>query len=120
MRNTSQNLPKLVAENFQKSAQVAYLWGFLLIVLMISILSPPLQSPDEPAHLLRAYALSHGHIVYDVGPHGKSGAEVDVNLNQYFGVAKVQAQMCWAALGMNLLKAHRKLKSMEMAGAGAP
>ena len=27
---------------------------------------------------------------------------------RYFGVAKVQAQMCWAALGMNLLKAHRK------------
>ena len=26
----------------------------------------------------------------------------------------------WAALGMNLLKAHRKLKVMELAGAGAP
>ena len=30
---------------------------------------------------------------------------------RYFGTAKVQAQMCWAALGMNLLKTHRKLKS---------
>ncbi len=39
---------------------------------------------------------------------------------RYFGTAKVQAQMCWAALGMNLLKAHRKLKSMEFAGVGAP
>ena len=39
---------------------------------------------------------------------------------RYFGTAKVQAQMCWAALGMNLLKAHRKLKAMELAGAGAP
>ena len=38
---------------------------------------------------------------------------------RYFGVAKVQAQMCWAALGMNLLKAHRKLKAMELAAAGA-
>uniref|UniRef100_UPI000373807E transposase n=1 Tax=Brachymonas chironomi TaxID=491919 RepID=UPI000373807E len=39
---------------------------------------------------------------------------------RYFGAAKVQAQMCWAALGMNLLKAHRKLKAMELAGVGAP
>ena len=39
---------------------------------------------------------------------------------RYFGTAKVQAQMCWAALGMNLLKAHRKLKAMELAGVGAP
>ncbi len=38
---------------------------------------------------------------------------------RYFGVAKVQAQMCWAALGMNLLKAHRKLKAMKFAGATA-
>lgn len=28
---------------------------------------------------------------------------------RYFGVAKTQAQMCWAALGMNLLKAWNKL-----------
>lgn len=38
---------------------------------------------------------------------------------RYFGAAKVQAQMCWAALGMNLLKAHRKLKVMSLR-AGAP
>ena len=35
---------------------------------------------------------------------------------RYFGVAKTQAQMCWAALGMNLLKAHRKLEKMQFAG----
>lgn len=38
---------------------------------------------------------------------------------RYFGVAKTQAQMVWAALGMNLLKAHRKLKTMEFAGSSA-
>jgi len=37
----------------------------------------------------------------------------------YFGVAKTQAQMVWAALGMNLLKAHRKLKRMEFEGVNA-
>lgn len=39
---------------------------------------------------------------------------------RYFTTAKVQAQMCWAALGMNLLKAHRKLKGTELLGTGAP
>ena len=42
---------------------------------------------------------------------------------RYFGTAKVQAQMCWAALGMNLLKAHRKLQRMQQSmdqGTGAP
>ena len=39
---------------------------------------------------------------------------------RYFGVAKVQAQMCWAALGMNLLKAHRKLEQIHSPRRGAP
>ena len=42
---------------------------------------------------------------------------------RYFGTAKVQAQMCWAALGMNLLKAHRKLQRMQQPmpqGTGTP
>jgi IS5 family transposase len=39
---------------------------------------------------------------------------------RYFGAAKVQAQMCWAALGMNLLKAHRKLQLMDLNREGAP
>ena len=42
---------------------------------------------------------------------------------RYFGTAKVQAQMCWAALGMNLLKAHRKLQKLQQPmteGTGTP
>jgi IS5 family transposase len=42
---------------------------------------------------------------------------------RYFGTVKVQAQMCWAALGMNLLKAHRKLQRQQTPmpeGTGAP
>lgn len=42
---------------------------------------------------------------------------------RYFGVAKTQAQMCWAALGMNLLKAWNKLRARPMqaaAGMSAP
>lgn len=33
---------------------------------------------------------------------------------RYMTTAKVQAQMVWAALGMNLLKAHRKLSSQNL------
>ncbi|MDO5289049.1 MAG: transposase [Pseudomonadota bacterium] len=43
-----------------------------------------------------------------------------LNRARYFGAAKVQAQRDKAALGMNLLKAHRTLKNMEMAGVGSP
>lgn len=39
---------------------------------------------------------------------------------RYMGVAKVQAQMVWAALGMNLLKAHRKIQRGAIAGFSAP
>ncbi|MFG6443579.1 transposase [Roseateles sp. LKC17W] len=33
---------------------------------------------------------------------------------RYFGVSKTQAQMVWAALGVNLLKAMRKLQSAQL------
>ena len=41
---------------------------------------------------------------------------------RYFGVAKTQAQMCWAALGMNLLKAWNKLQvnPIRMAAGSSP
>ena len=38
---------------------------------------------------------------------------------RYFGRVKVEAQMVWAALGMNLLKAHRKIENWRLAGSGA-
>lgn len=38
---------------------------------------------------------------------------------RYFSAAKVQAQMIWASLGMNLLKAHRKLQNGQMSYAGS-
>ena len=38
---------------------------------------------------------------------------------RYFGRVKVEAQMVWAALGMNLLNAHRKIENWRLAGSGA-
>jgi len=37
-----------------------------------------------------------------------------LNRARYFGVAKTQAQMAWAALGLNLLKAMKKLQSERL------
>lgn len=37
----------------------------LSVCLYISLLIPPLQSPDEPSHLYRAYLLSKGEIILD-------------------------------------------------------
>ena len=79
-------------------------------------------SAGKPVHPLRkAFNTKIGRIRFKVEQaFGTMKRRFHLARARYFGVAKVQAQMCWAALGMNLLKAHRKLKSMEMAGAGAP
>ena len=79
-------------------------------------------SAGKPVHpLLKAFNQKIGSIRFKVEQaFGTMKRRFHLARARYFGVAKVQAQMCWAALGMNLLKAHRKLKSMKMAGVGAP
>ena len=79
-------------------------------------------SAGKPVHPLRkAFNTKIGSIRFKVEQaFGTMKRRFHLARARYFGAAKVQAQMCWAALGMNLLKAHRKLKVMELAGAGAP
>ncbi len=79
-------------------------------------------SAGKPVHpLLKAFNQKIGGIRFKVEQaFGTMKRRFHLARARYFGTAKVQAQMCWAALGMNLLKAHRKLKRMELAGAGAP
>ena len=54
----------------------------LLTVQVFSNLIPPLQSPDEPAHLERAYLLSKGEIILRA-PSGVTGGEIDTGLLTY-------------------------------------
>ena len=78
-------------------------------------------SAGKPVHhLLKQFNKQIGSIRFKVEQaFGTMKRRFHLARARYFGTAKVQAQMCWAALGMNLLKAHRKLKAMELAGAGA-
>ena len=68
------------------SGAAASLWMLALIVLsslLLSVLVPPLQSPDEPDHLKRAYVLSRGHLLLQAPPGNASGGAVDTGLQAY-------------------------------------
>lgn len=79
-------------------------------------------SRGHPVHpLLKAFNKKIGGIRFKVEQaFGTMKRKFHLARARYFGAAKVQAQMCWAAIGMNLLKAHRKLKALEAAGIAAP
>lgn len=65
--------------------------------------------------LFRAFSKKIGGIGFKVKkPFGTMKRRFHLVRAQHFGTAKVQAQMCWAAFGVNQLKAHRKLKAMEL------
>lgn len=55
---------------------------FFCVVSVISLWIPPLQSPDEPNHLKRAYLLSKGEIFLKTRD-GVTGGEVDEGLLQF-------------------------------------
>lgn len=65
--------------------QLSLWFTSILIVtcLFISSLIPPLQSPDELAHVSRAYLLAKGKIILD-SPNGQSsGGLIDTGLDNY-------------------------------------
>lgn len=53
-----------------------------LVVQSVSFLIPPFQSPDEPAHLARAYLLSKGEIFLGARG-GETGGNIDTGLLAY-------------------------------------
>ena len=79
-------------------------------------------SAGKPVHpLLKTFNTKIGSIRFKAGQaFGTMKRRFHLARARYFGVAKVQAQRDKAALGMNLLKAHRKLKAVKLEGAGAP
>ncbi|AWI50231.1 hypothetical protein DDU33_01355 [Actinobacillus porcitonsillarum] len=70
-------LKKLNLEN--NSFNRLFLFGFTLVVLMVSILTPPFQSPDEFKHFERAYTIANGQFFLDK----KGTGRVDNNLLQF-------------------------------------
>lgn len=69
----------------------ASIWalGVFVLLSLLSLLVPPMQSPDENAHLMRAEMLSHGQWLLHPPPVGtpvelaSPGGEVDAGLAQY-------------------------------------
>jgi uncharacterized membrane protein len=47
--------------------------AIIMVAVILSALIPPMQSPDEPAHLGRAYLLSKGQILLDDAVEGPGG-----------------------------------------------
>lgn len=62
-------------------ARLAALWAALVVLAMgLSALIPPMQSPDEHSHVMRAYALAHGEFLLDTPPGQSTGAPIDEGL----------------------------------------
>ncbi len=65
----------------------------ILLILVVgsffSVLIPPFQSPDEPAHVMRAYLLSKGSIILDAPAGNNSGGMIDSGLVAYSEVYEV-------------------------------
>lgn len=54
-----------------------------LSLALLSLLIPPLQSPDEGGHLARAAMLADGHLLMHAPPGRDSGSEFDANLVRF-------------------------------------
>lgn len=71
---------------FVNEANRSSLWLIAVLVVVctfFSALIPPFQSPDEGAHIERAYLLSKGTIVLDAPEGGASGGMIDSGLIAY-------------------------------------
>lgn len=75
-------IPNLENNSFNR----LFLFIFTLVVLVVSMLTPPFQSPDEMAHFKRAYTLSQGQFFLDKRGDGlvdKSLIDFEKNYNTF-------------------------------------
>lgn len=57
--------------------------SLFLVCFFLSILIPPLQSPDESSHLERIYLLSKGQLMLETPEGSSSGGMIDSGLRNY-------------------------------------
>lgn len=72
---------------FPRVSKCRYAVCVVLLLLgsaILSVLIPPLQSPDEREHLARAYFLTQGEILLGSQPGVGSGSNIDLGLHEYF------------------------------------
>ena len=77
--------PQADAFWYSKRTAIGFALLMFLVVTAISLLIPPLQSPDEPNHLRRAYLLSKGEIFLSA-EDGDTGGYIDTGLLEYMNV----------------------------------
>lgn len=84
---------------------------FFCVVSVISLWIPPLQSPDEPNHLKRAYLLSKGEIFLKTRD-GVTGGEVDKGLLEFensFSYLRISPQVPMARVNFSKLEDSKKI-----------
>jgi uncharacterized membrane protein len=82
--------------SFSKTLNAAYCLAIFFIGLCMSSITPPMQSPDEPAHIGRAYLLTKGQIMLDAPKEQHSGGYVDNGLLIYAHSIDVFAGKRWS------------------------
>lgn len=70
---------------YSRRELIAFLILLVLVVIPISALIPPLQSPDESPHIKRAYLLSKGSIFLET-VDGQTGGNIDKGLLTYMEI----------------------------------
>lgn len=73
------------ADSNVRNASGAFLILLIIVVLPISALVPPFQSPDEFNHIKRAYLLSKGHVFLGA-TEGETGGDIDIGLLDYMRI----------------------------------
>ena len=102
MPNTVQPVPTCLQRYF---STLTVAWIFVLGIL-VSIVVPPFQSPDEFEHITRAYLLGKGNIVLAAPSGQSSGGMVDTGLTRYMDMFSPLP-----------FKSERKLSSKEISEA---
>ena len=65
---------------------------------IVAFITPPMRGPDEPAHFVRAYALSRGEIVpRQVDAEGRKGTFIPLRLQREFELFESSRYRIWDA-----------------------
>ena len=69
--------------SISKSPWVFFSCSLFLVCFLLSIILPPLQSPDESSHLERIYLLGKGQLMLETPEGHSSGGMIDSGLRSY-------------------------------------
>ncbi|MEB6578249.1 DUF2142 domain-containing protein [Enterobacter quasiroggenkampii] len=97
-----------------KSQRIVFIF-LVIVVIAFSLLKKPFGNPDEGAHFLRAYEVSHFHLINRAGDIG-----VGINCQDYFSAAKKHFLIAWYQPESESLDANCMVKSINSAGTYPP